>query len=739
MSTQFSYHPLEKARSEIRLLEIMPAPDRSLPLKCTIRHSALGSSTYRCLSYVWGDQKKDVKSEIAITYKKPILQRLKLTRRHQSSESENFRLEIGSNLAAALVHLRRKHKRVTIWADALCINQQDDEEKNWQVGLMTQIYSTATHVHAWLGPRFDDDPNDVDTICDAFKLVPTVAGLLKRSNSMQMFADETSWSKACFSLANTNPPSTIQHGGNKDRSSSNTISHELREALTSKGLWGRFLSAFNKLSQSEYFQRMWILQETGRARDLTFHYAEQKASYKLLLFCLCLARPFWALNDNLTNLRTSSFFSRFDPRFLTCLTARMNCNLNCDLPTILELAYRQRPPLLKASNPRDIVYALLGLASDGPIRIEPRYELGVEYAYASATRLLLSEGFTDILLSFKPYMSSEVDLSAETFPSWAFDWSTRGVSTSFEKLKACGDTKPAISFRQFPGSEHKKETMVIRGYRFGYITKTADSFSHVATTVGFGEHIFPTGTTNMESPPSPKEIRISSSLVFDHLRQQYCHLNINPTLRDTEMFFNESAWPIGRYGLWWIKWVLGLWNLLMTHFDGQKEDVKDALKSVLELLSVPQEEHHKYYSILHDLISPQVLLSSVSHTTSPHHQEPVNITVQRAFRSAYGMRPLALNGIGGHGKRYLGYGPEPTEEGDELVVFEGVKAPLVLRKVRFSPEITTPGSIVEMAYDAEGYYYHKIIGPAYICGVMQGQLFNDTHQHQPATESFLIG
>ncbi|KAM7211190.1 Heterokaryon incompatibility protein (HET) domain containing protein [Rhypophila decipiens] len=728
MSTDFKYHPLDKSRSEIRLLEITPAPERSLPLECTIRHSALGSSRYRCLSYVWGDPNNDVRSRIVITYKKPILERFKLTRRHRSSESEDFRLEIGSSLAAALVHLRRKHKRVTIWADALCINQQDDEEKNWQVGLMTQIYSNATHVHAWLGPRFDDDPNEVSTICDAFKLVPTVAGLLKRSNGIQTFVDETSWAKACFSLANTNPPSTMQK-----------LSHGLREVLTSKGSWGRFLSAFNKLSQVEYFQRMWILQETGRARNLTFHYAEQKAPYKLLLFCLCLARQFWALNDNLTNLRTSSFFSRFDSRFLTCLTARMNCNLNCDLLKILDLAYLQRPPLLKASNPRDIIYALLGLASDGPIGIKPRYELGVEYAYASATQLLLSNKFTEILLSFKPYISSEVDLSPETFPSWAFDWSTRGVPTPFPKSKACGDTKAAISFRELPALEQKKDMMVISGYRVGYVTKTGKSFSHVATTVGFGEDIFPTRTLNMESPPLSNEIQTSPSSVFDHLRQQYRHLNINPTLTTTEMFFNRSAWPIGRYGLWWINWVLGLWSLAMMHSPGQKEDVKDALKSVLELLSVPQEDHDKGYSNLHDLISPQILQSSVSHSTSPHHQEPVNITVQRAFRSAYGMRPLALNGGGRIGKRYLGYGPEPTVEADEVVVFEGVKAPLVLRKVRFNQEITTTDRNVCMAYDAEGYYYHRIIGPSYVCGVMEGQLFNDTHQHQPTTESFLMG
>ena len=42
-----------------------------------------------------------------------------------------------------------------IWIDAICINQSDKqsnmEEKNHQVGMMGEIYQSATEVLVWLG------------------------------------------------------------------------------------------------------------------------------------------------------------------------------------------------------------------------------------------------------------------------------------------------------------------------------------------------------------------------------------------------------------------------------------------------------------------------------------------------------------------------------------------------------------------------------------------------------------
>jgi hypothetical protein len=60
------------------------------------------------------------------------------------------------NLASALKAFRRdessgKHPR-TLWVDAVCINQNDIQEKNQQVAQMQEIYAGAKEVLVWLGP-----------------------------------------------------------------------------------------------------------------------------------------------------------------------------------------------------------------------------------------------------------------------------------------------------------------------------------------------------------------------------------------------------------------------------------------------------------------------------------------------------------------------------------------------------------------------------------------------------------
>lgn len=256
MSARFNYRPLQKDPPEIRLLQLLPAANQSLPLSCIIRNSALSSAKYSCLSYVWGDQSNDEKSEMYITYKKTIPERLR-SKIRRGGKSGKCRVEIGSSLAAALRHLRHEHKRVTIWADALCINQEDTKEKNWQVPLMKQIYSNATSVHAWLGPRYDDSPDVISSVTDAFDLIAIVGDLLKRLGCMRRLADETSWSRACFALANPRGGDAHQEENELDIFWA-AKSKRLYDTLVSNGLWDRYLCATQALSQLEYFRRMWV-------------------------------------------------------------------------------------------------------------------------------------------------------------------------------------------------------------------------------------------------------------------------------------------------------------------------------------------------------------------------------------------------------------------------------------------------------------------------------------------------
>ena len=55
------------------------------------------------------------------------------------------------SLYDALMRLRYGHIERTVWADAVCINQGDVEERDEQVRQMAKIYAAASRVIVWLG------------------------------------------------------------------------------------------------------------------------------------------------------------------------------------------------------------------------------------------------------------------------------------------------------------------------------------------------------------------------------------------------------------------------------------------------------------------------------------------------------------------------------------------------------------------------------------------------------------
>jgi hypothetical protein len=58
---------------------------------------------------------------------------------------------IASNLHAALLRLRGATEVRILWADAVCIDQTNDPEKNHQVGIMGDIYKATKECIVWLG------------------------------------------------------------------------------------------------------------------------------------------------------------------------------------------------------------------------------------------------------------------------------------------------------------------------------------------------------------------------------------------------------------------------------------------------------------------------------------------------------------------------------------------------------------------------------------------------------------
>ena len=132
----FRYAPLDSSQRQIRLLTLKRSnnsadhePDN---IGCSLTTQSLNSDVeFDALSYVWGDA-NDIKS---ITI-------------------DGHPVSVTRNLYVALQHFRSIPDAAPdhIWIDAICIDQNDLEERNSQVKLMGSIYGQAKEVLVWLGP-----------------------------------------------------------------------------------------------------------------------------------------------------------------------------------------------------------------------------------------------------------------------------------------------------------------------------------------------------------------------------------------------------------------------------------------------------------------------------------------------------------------------------------------------------------------------------------------------------------
>lgn len=132
----------------IRLLYLLPAAEPNLEIQCRLVETlipdyrgvkpspssqAVAHIEYKALSYTWGEPE----------FPKTL---------YVLSEDQPPRvIKITENLYAALQNLRQKDKTIHLWVDALCINQEDIQERNSQVSNIPQTYTEASGVIVWLG------------------------------------------------------------------------------------------------------------------------------------------------------------------------------------------------------------------------------------------------------------------------------------------------------------------------------------------------------------------------------------------------------------------------------------------------------------------------------------------------------------------------------------------------------------------------------------------------------------
>lgn len=140
------YSPLPA--DSVRFLRLLPGSDDNPGIRCNLITCKLLNSgsahLYEALSYVWGPEDNQ-----------------------QSIEIDGRQVSVKANLYAALLHLQDRFFERILWVDAICINQNDNSEKAWQVQCMARIYAKASGVIVWLGEATHDSDQAFQALLDA--------------------------------------------------------------------------------------------------------------------------------------------------------------------------------------------------------------------------------------------------------------------------------------------------------------------------------------------------------------------------------------------------------------------------------------------------------------------------------------------------------------------------------------------------------------------------------------------
>jgi hypothetical protein len=424
LETSPLYQPLDTLRKQIRLVEIFPATsaDDTEPVQCRLNVTNLDHAPpYLALSYVWGDA--------AIT---------------QDVILNGLLHPVTTNLAAALWHFRKfgmpgetenETRQVGsdqfLWIDAISINQKDLQERSHQIQLMGTIFSQAAAVVAWLGPG-DDRTRWVDMIND---IAPVI----------EAYAEPNCWER----------PDDMP---------------EERRRLALEGftwLQSRGIDLSNHLCtgssfdffQLNYWERSWIVQEMVRAqsqRALWFVYGNRWTNFHALFaltkfFEVLGAMPVELLKEHqiretmdiafIQIFPWSSFFRpvreteelrrRFDSKrdLVRMLPDVKNGTdvlfIGRDLfEVILTSALGHT-----SSEPRDMVYALLGLAAN---TIVPDYTKPVRQVYLDLVRSG-TPARIDLCLVYSGHGHGFAQENEHQLPSWMPNLSKMKLG----QVKAC--------------------------------------------------------------------------------------------------------------------------------------------------------------------------------------------------------------------------------------------------------------------------------------------------------------
>ncbi|POS87510.1 hypothetical protein EPUL_002113 [Erysiphe pulchra] len=353
-SPAFTYPPI--TTNQIRVLTLHPGQCDS-PIVITIQKHDLSTvnESYEALSYVWGDQTRKV-----------------------TIQCNGAELRITKSLYVALRQLRYQNQCRTLWVDAICINQDDLDERGQQVSLMKKIFPMASKVLVWLGEADE-------------KTEPAIKAIDKWATFNRQY----------------------RYDSNATRFS------KFEERFAFKPGYRDTLEAVGALTSRPWFDRCWTFQEIILSRQAELNVGKFRITWDCFYHAL-EAFPIHLLADDVLN---------FNALFMCHGKAKIKettSNHSDSIPVSRNLSrVLQITRNFTATDPRDKIFSVLSIATmNNPSLFQPNYNKSVRDTFISSTLAMIKDED-----SLRVLMSCGEQNRDKSLPSWCPDWNCKGGVT----------------------------------------------------------------------------------------------------------------------------------------------------------------------------------------------------------------------------------------------------------------------------------------------------------------------
>ena len=396
-----------------RIIVLHPSQQRDAQLRCDIVHCESQDFECEAISYAWGPP----------NFTATVL-----------CDSDEAELRITPSLESALRAFRHESKPRRLWADAMCINQNDPVEKIRQVHRMSEIYKLVTGVLVWLGEDYDGGER-------ALRWVEQ-----HRDDLLCLFWELENDRRKPARLPERNVEGALD-----------TVKRDFGE---------EDCLALVSLLSRPWFQRRWIIQEIAFARQGSVHCGTvsvdagnfiRSASILCFLFQEAYAIP----------PATRKFLENLIP-------------IQADAEAIPLVVLLYCFEASRCRDDRDRVYALMGLADDvsrlpsnaghlglGGLgytsEVEPIYQVVAE-------RVLADEQFHFSVVLEMAACFPPRDVPGSKLPSWVADWRSPKRSS-----RAWVDKPESSEEDSLPAWQLMGNVLRVQGRRLGTVSTGARS------------------------------------------------------------------------------------------------------------------------------------------------------------------------------------------------------------------------------------------------------------------------